>query len=299
MKEDPERSVRACYSSWGRTYFDDYYGPDAPYPPVHVDLVRAELLAADARSVLDAGCGPASMLRLLPGELQRYGFDVTPEMVQEARRVLGLQSVPSDHVWEGSVLDERAFVGPGGLSRFDAVLCVGVLPHVPEGQDERVIENLRRATRPGGRVLVEARNQLFALFSLNRYTSRLFLNDLVPVERLRAAAGEEAASLEVALTSLEDTFRNDLPPLRAGSDDEPGYDEVISRTHNPLVLRDLMVESGFAEVGIRFYHWHALPPQFGEQVPATQRAVSLELERPDDWRGLVMASAFLVVGTRQ
>lgn len=297
MTERPEDAVRACYSTWGPTYFDDYYGPDAPYPPAHVDLVKAELQAAGVKSVLDAGCGPASMLRLLPADIERFGFDLTPEMVEEARRVLADQGVPADHIWTGSVLDGEAFSSPTGRP-FDAVICVGVLPHIPAGLDEKVFANLHSAVRPGGRVVVEARNELFALFSLNRYTTRLFLDTLVPVDRLREVAGAELPALDAALTDLERTFRNDLPQVRTGTETDPGYDEVVSRTHNPLALRDVMEAAGFGDVSLRWYHWHALPPFCGSQAPAAQRAVSLELERADDWRGLVMASAFLLAGTR-
>ena len=34
-----EISVARCYSTWGETYYRDYYGVDAPYPPVHRDLI--------------------------------------------------------------------------------------------------------------------------------------------------------------------------------------------------------------------------------------------------------------------
>src|SRR5262249_28129524 len=87
----------------------------APTPPVHTDIVRGLLHAAGARTVLDAGCGPASMLRDLaePG-LERWSFDLTPA--------------------EG----------------FDAVICFGVLPHLPAWADAQVLANLRAAVRPGG-----------------------------------------------------------------------------------------------------------------------------------------------------
>jgi SAM-dependent methyltransferase len=298
VNHDPEASIRSCYSTWGTTYFEEYYGPGSPYPPVHVDLVAGVLERAGARSVLDAGCGPASMLRLLPAELDRYGFDLTPEMVTEAVRVLGEQGVPDGHVWEGSVVDPAAFrLRPDG-SAYDAAVCVGVLPHVPAEVDDLVLANLRGAVRPGGRVVIEARNELFALFTMNRYTRVLFVGVLVPVDRLRKAAGDESDELDAALDDLGAMFRNDQPPVRTGKADEPGYDEVLSRTHHPLELRDRMEAAGFTDLQILFYHWHALPPLAGSRVPHVQRAVSLELERPDDWRGLVMASAFLVAGTR-
>ena len=296
---DPEAAVRSCYSTWGDTYFDDYYGDAAPYPPVHVDLVRGLLADAGARNVLDAGCGPASMLRVLPADIDRYGFDLTPEMIEVARRVLGEQGVAEDHLWIGSVTDPGAFRTPPGGNGYDAAICVGVLPHVPPDADEVVLTYLRDVVHPGGLVVVEARNQLFSLFTMNRYSHELFLDGLVPVDRLRAMAEpEEAPALEAGLAELRSMFRTDLPPIRGGKSDEPGYDEVLSRTHHPLVLRDQMAALGFVDLRVLFYHWHALPPLIGSQVPELQRRASVAIEDPHDWRGLVMASAFLVAGRR-
>ena len=83
-----EDSIKQCYSTWGTSYYDEYYGADAPYPPVHLDLVRRLVDERKVTRLLDAGCGPASMLRHMqaPGR-ELYGFDLTPEMVLEARRL--------------------------------------------------------------------------------------------------------------------------------------------------------------------------------------------------------------------
>lgn len=273
-EHDPEARVRACYSTWGETYYEEYYGAGAPYPPVHRDLLLGLLREAGARRVLDAGCGPASFLRGLdPDEFERAGFDLTPEMVAEARRVLGGRG----EAWEGSVLDPAAYRGPP----YDAAVCVGVLPHVPAEADAAVLANLVAAVRPGGLVVVEARNQLFGLFTLNRYTYELFRDELLPhVEEER-------------LAPLRELVRMDLPPVRGGKADEPGYDEVLSRTHNPFVLRGQAEAAGLVGVRTLFYHYHDVPPQLGPSVEA-----SLALERPDDWRGHFLASAFLLAGTR-
>lgn len=276
---DVEKQVRDCYSTWGETYYDEYYGDGAPYPPVHAKLLRGMIAESGARTLLDAGCGPASFLRDVDDPaLALYGFDLTPEMVAEARRVLGDRA----RIWQGSVLDPAAFRVDGAPAEgYDAAVCIGVLPHVPQEADEPVLSNLRDAVRPGGTVIVEARNQLFALFTLNRPSYELFRDVLMP--------GVE----EERLAPLRDRFRMDLPPVRGGKADEPGYDEVLSRTHNPFVLRAQMEAAGFRDVRVRFYHYHDVPPQLG---PSIER--SLALEDPDDWRGHVMASAFLVSGIR-
>src|SRR6516162_1662224 len=58
---DIETQVRSCYATWSTDYYRDYYESSKAYPPVHTDIVRQELSAAKAKTVIDAGCGPASM----------------------------------------------------------------------------------------------------------------------------------------------------------------------------------------------------------------------------------------------
>jgi hypothetical protein len=97
---------------------------------------------------------------------------------------------------------------------------------------------------------------------------------------------------------LGERFRLDLPPVRQGKVGEPGYDQVLSRSHNPLILKEQFVGAGFADVRLLFYHYHCLPPMFEAQMPELFRRQSLALEDPHDWRGYFMASAFLVAGRK-
>ena len=255
-----EQSLRACYSTWGERYYADYYESEGAYPPVHTGIVRELLSQSDVRSVLDAGCGPASMLRdLALPELERYGFDLTPEMVKEARIVLGRQGVSDDRVWEGSVLDAAAFRHKD-VPAFDAAVCFGVLPHVPAEADETVLTNLRDALKPGGFFAVEARNALFSLFTLNRYSRDFFRRELIGEDALRAKAAGEVKAFDAALAELDARFRLDLPPVRKGYADEPGYDEVLARTHIPMQLEAQAKSLGITDTRLLFYHYHALPP---------------------------------------
>lgn len=297
--EQIEASIKACYSTWSQSYYDEYYGDQAAYPPVHRDVLKSVLKSADPKTILDAGCGSASFLReLADWDAELYGFDLTPEMVDEGKRIFTELGRNPDFIWQGSVLTADDFTTGGTPTNFDAAVCSGVFPHIPAETDETVIANLRSSVRDGGLVVVEARNQLFSLFTLNRYSHGFFLDELIRGEELAAKAGDKADDVRRCLDDLGQQFRMDLPPVRKGKEDEPGYDEVLSRLHNPLVLRQQMADAGFTDVRLHFYHFHCLPPMCEAKVPEFFRQQSLAMENPDDWRGMFMASAFMVSGRR-
>jgi len=295
---DIEASIQSCYSTWGTSYFDEYYTEKAPYPPVHRDLI-VNIICQNTQPIttlLDVGCGPASMLRAFAGKsIDLYGFDLTPEMVAEGDRVMVELGLPRGRIWQGSVLDPQAFVYPDRpeVNQFDAAICIGVLPHIPPETDATVFQNLYGAVKSGGMAIVEARNQLFSLFTLNRYSYDFFAESLIQVDQLPSIQ-----PLDQALDTLKKQFRMDLPPIREGKADEPGYDQVLSRTHNPLTLKEQFAAVGFTDVQVLFYHFHCLPPMLEREMPEFFRQQSLAMENPTDWRGYFMASAFLLVGQK-
>jgi len=295
--EQIEARIKACYSTWSERYYAEYYKSDAAYPPVHTDIVRELLRSEDIHSVLDAGCGPASMLRDLNDlGLNLYGFDLTPEMVTEARRIMSGHGLSADRIWRGSVLENASFLAASdGRKQFDAGICFGVLPHIPMGSEEVVLANFKQVIRPGGLVAIEARNELFSLFTLNRYSRAFFQERLLAADGLLQRAGTELEGLGRALRQLDERFRMDLPLVRKGYDTEPGYDEVLSRLHNPFELAQLAREQGLVDVRVLFYHYHSLPPMLHSFAPELFRRESLALEDPNDWRGHFMASAFILV----
>jgi 2-polyprenyl-3-methyl-5-hydroxy-6-metoxy-1,4-benzoquinol methylase len=291
-------AIKSCYSTWGSSYYDDYYGKNAAYPPVHRELIRRELRESGVKTLLDAGCGPASFLRDIAGDgIELYGFDFTPEMITECRRVMGERGFAAEHFWEGSVVKASDYTR--GLRSYDAAICVGVLPHIPAEADEVVFANLRAAVRTGGTVMVEARNQLFALFTMNRYSYELIVNEMVRPSDLETSSAPGKESVEAIMDEMKRFYRMDLPPVRKGKEKEPGYDEVLSRTHNPIVTRERFAAAGFTNVKVLFYHYHALPPMFQGVVPELFCERSLAMENPNDWRGYFMASAFILAGTAE
>jgi len=294
-----EKCVQNCYSSWSDNYYDNYYSEKADYPPVHVPLLKKIIKKNKVTRLLDAGCGPASLLReLFRLKIDLYGFDLTNEMVEEAKNIFVTSKRSADHIWKGSVLSPSSFKVPGKKKvYFDAVLCSGVLPHIEEKNDIKVIKNLKNAVKKNGLVVLEARNELFSLFTANRYSYDYFVEKLIQPNKLSKGNASKNKKLTKVLNEFKKQFRMDLPPLRRGQS-TLGYDEVLSRTHNPLVLKKQFESQGFKDVKLYFYHYHALPPMLEKQFPELFKEWSLSMEDPEDWRGHFMASAFLLTGIK-
>ena len=302
LRDETKNAVQRHYAALVDDYTDEYSDGFSGYPAnvKRLDIILRRAQDLGARTLLDCGCGEGSpMLRIREAGLEVRGFDFVPEMVGKAALILDGDG-PAVSVWQGDITEEAAF-RPEGLSvpeSYDVCMAMGVFPHI---QDEvRALQNMASVTRPGGRVLVEFRNELFALFTLNRYSYRMFVDRLLSVSEAKRRHSQHRKELEEFESKLEAFFRLDLPPVRAGTADAPGYDAVLSQLHNPFELHGLFEEAGLRIDQMHFYHYHALPPMFEKDYPELFRTLSLEMERdPNDWRGYFMASAFIVEAVRK
>jgi len=107
-----------------------------------------QLALGQAQAALDVGCGAggdmAEMARLMPDGAHVSGLDVSETMIAEARRrTASLATRVSLRIGDAADLpyDDQAF---------DACRAATVLQHVPD--PARVLSEMARVTRPGGRV---------------------------------------------------------------------------------------------------------------------------------------------------
>ncbi len=113
------------------------------------ELARAALAAASGERILDVGCGPGFYCAELLAEVGESGsvtgVDSSPPMLALAsRRCAGHDNV--------ELLEGEAVALPVPDEGFDAALAVQVIEYVPDV--EKALAELRRALRPGGRVLI-------------------------------------------------------------------------------------------------------------------------------------------------
>jgi arsenite methyltransferase len=112
-------------------------------------LAREALGAAPGERILDVGCGPGFFCAELAEEVGPSGFvlgvDASAAMLGlAARRCAGHANVELRQGDAGSL--------PAQDGDFDAALCVQVLEYVPDATAS--LAEIRRALRPGGRVVV-------------------------------------------------------------------------------------------------------------------------------------------------
>lgn len=137
----------AAYALWSSDY------PAHAHNPVMMAEERAMLAlmpeALRGRHVLDAGCGSGRyLLHALRRDATRVtGVDLSPAMLERAREAL------DEYIAEGRVDlrqgDLAAMPVPGSLA--DLTVCGLTIGHVETLAP--ALAELRRATRPGGRIL--------------------------------------------------------------------------------------------------------------------------------------------------
>jgi SAM-dependent methyltransferase len=95
--------------------------------------------------LLDIGCGPASILDVLPRDVSYAGFDPSPDYIEAARRRYGTRG----EFWATRVSDAAV----AELPPFDVVLAFSVLHHLDDGEAAALVDLAWRALKPGGRLV--------------------------------------------------------------------------------------------------------------------------------------------------
>jgi SAM-dependent methyltransferase len=288
--KDQKDRVVAYYDQEAARYDELYTKPvDAqefyPANAVRFEMILARLKELGVKRVLDIGCGSGQpLLGLLRAGFDARGFDFSPRMVESAQEALKRASQDPGRVSVGDL--EKGETIPAGP--FDAIVCTGVFPHNLD--DNAAYGNLRDRLAPGGVALVEYRNALMSLFSLNRYCAPFFWETLLQGDQLPTALREATRSFLGA--------KFDTPVESVGRRRDIEYSDILARFHNPLTLPSEIAPHGLKVNRFRYYHWHAAPPHLEKTHREEFWASSLKLERSDDWRGMFLCSAYVAELTR-
>ena len=275
-------------SSYGDQYDTERIWTNEEYPAnlFRLQLIERLLVEAGASSVYELGVGDATPLcRIGAMGLRVAGNDVSSEMVKVARENLANHGLNPDSVVHLDAQDTAAMKAEQSrVGRVDAVMALGVIPHVTD--DHSFVKAMDGFLGQGGRLLLQFRNSMFSLFTFNRLTKEFILDELlapVPQQFKDAVAADLDARLAV-----------DKPPLRTRPTGD-GYDEILSRFHNPFELADVVRSFGYQDVRFHWYNYHPTYPMIAGQFDRQEyRKAQIDLEHEGSWRGMFLCSAGLI-----
>lgn len=248
------------------------------------------------KRILDAGCGEGSpMVQLLKSGYDVKGFDFVPEMVQGAKRLLAENSFEEDRACWGDITDLITFSHLSAGEPFDAIISLGVLPHVDN--EILVLKNLHAQLKSGGIAIIEFRNELFDMFALNRPSFEFYMRELFDsVQQLPKELAESITN------DIHKRFQMEFPVLRKTNpgSDAPSYDMILAKRHNPFTVDEYFNAAGFEFVRNAFYHYHPYPPYYRDLDKKQFQVLSHKLEHENSrWKGPFMASAFVAVAIKK
>lgn len=251
----------------------------------------------NVRKVIEVGVGEGTpLVTLSKAGIDVSGFDISHKMVEKARTNFAANGLPPENIIFGDIQDPITYSPLLRAGQFDALLAMGVLPHVQN--EEFVLKNMKNLVKPNGRVFIEFRNKLFSLFTFNRYTYEFIMEDLLD--------GVSPQLKSIVSKNLKDRLQMNLPTPRmtsasanvnnSSADGEViGYDAILSKFHNPFEMIDLFEKIGFKESKLHWYHYHPAMPNLSEEDPQLFRDEALKLEHNNsNWKGMFLCSAFVI-----
>lgn len=253
--------------------WDDYYDKNEGNPYKHnLNLLKNVLKNYNNKcTLLDIGCGTGiPLLEFLKMGFVSSGCDFTDSSVRLARNNLDKHGY-SNPIFKADVEDETTLP----KQKFDIIVSIGVFPHLVD--DKRSLNNIKNMLNDRGTVLIQFRNDLFNLFTLNAY-SKDFMKRLVDFNTLP----------EPLKTKVEEFYNERLSIGGINSE----FD-ILSKFHNPLTIKDDLFQE-YDIKNIHFFHYHRLPPIFQLKDNALFRKLGDEIENPNNWKGYFMASSFIV-----
>jgi len=256
------KSASEYYDTVARDYHLFYDGdlldPSQPYPANYFRLQLLKRSFQDRQAVLDVGCGDGFPLSTLPAPV-KYGIDVSPRMVEEARKrrlSVFVGDVTKPETYQFDIL-------------FDGLICTGVMPHIED--TKQALLNMKAMLAPRGKVFIEFRNELFNLFTFNRLTVEFVVEELI-----------EPKYRDVVRGALSARLKMDAPAFRP-------YDSMLARYHNPFEILDLFERLGFSGVSLLWYHYHPSLPWLN-----FERQDAMKMEDKPSWKSMFLCSAFVV-----
>ena len=279
-----KQKAKDYYDQEAGDYIKRYQEGYDKYPAnlIRIKFIIERLKKNNIKTILDAGCGTCgSMIKLLKEGFNVKGFDFSKDMVRQGKKELEKAG------YDPMLIHFAGLEDGSGLPRekFDAILALGVFPHIID--EKKALSNMEKLLNTNGLVFIEFRNDLFAAYTLNKYSLDFFLNRIIDLNSLPQEAQGEVINFYSERLGVDKPIKEKSGKIR--------YEDILAKFRNPLSIENELFEPcNFSIIDIHFYHYHALPPVFENKYPKLFRELSLKMEKPNNWKGYLMASAYVI-----
>jgi 2-polyprenyl-3-methyl-5-hydroxy-6-metoxy-1,4-benzoquinol methylase len=284
-KQDAWQAFGQQAGSYGEAYTNVDFGKGYPANNKRLEIALSILEKAKPKNVLDVGCGTGDpMIAMMKAGHDVQGFDFAEEMVAQARATVAKAGFEENRVSRNNMEAPSGFEAES----FEAITALGALYYAQNFSE--TVSAVSNLLQPGGHLVFSLRNDLFSLFSMNKYSAEFISRKLVDPNTIP--------------NMFKDDFGCDLEKMYEVGEVERIFDTVDDENihsvyHNPLTVQEEVLDPvGLKLRGIYYYHFHIMPPKYEHLQPEEFRRLSWEAEDPTDWRGIFMASAFVVHATK-
>lgn len=282
----------ASAPTYSQQYDESQILTSEEYPANFFRLKRIKERVKDLgiTSIYELGIGDGSPIAAMAEMgLRVGGSDFSEGMLKVARAQFESKGLdPSVLTW-GDIQDRNTLESAIATGPYDAVMALGVLPHVRD--EAEVIDNMAAFIPSGGTMFLQFRNSMLSLYSFNRLTMEFIMDELL--------AGQPNSVRSAVEAELAPRLAMDKPPLRTGTREAPGYDEILAKFHNPFELSELVRSRGFSDIRFHWYNYHVAPPMLANALGADFRTAGIAMEVEENWRGMFMCSSGVVEATRR
>lgn len=228
------------------------------------NLIPMDLYKKGKR-IFDFGCGNAVLFKkFLENEVLITGVDISKEMINDAEKWLESMGYDKNLAQLGGIEKLKSISD----STLDALFSFNVIAYLSDSEEMFFYKEAARVIKPGGYLLVTHSNELFDMFTLNRFTIDFFRNNFNLVEK-------ELKELEKILEKTKDVPENKI---------------TYNIRENPLNYGIKLKNYGFKQERIEFINFHEVPPVISENADGYLN--TLEIKEIDKWKLNFQCSTF-------
>ncbi|MBN1688180.1 MAG: methyltransferase domain-containing protein [Candidatus Omnitrophica bacterium] len=283
-----KRQKIKMFDNWAKWYADFYKGEQLEdiqrkedRQSMHRFRMFLEAISNHRKyRIVDVGCGTGYLLvRLLQLGHDAYGFDYSDNMIRQAKDFLK----KSDLNAERAVCADLSFLDRFRSNSLDFVTAAGLVRYLNREEERKFYRKVRRVLKPSGRFVVTFTNELFDVWSFNRYTVDFFKRNVLTFKPI-----EQYVDPEKAVSRFRQLITHpEEPVVRAHS----LRDKNLVILHNPLTIEKHLLSYGFEVKDKRFSLWEPMPPLLkdGDEKSYDLAHAALEMYDDHDWRGNFMA----------